>query len=514
MIYIIIILSVLFLISLLYNVKFISKTKSLEFKLQSLSDGDFTKTFNEKSIGILSNLPRLLNKLLKNIRKFIANVNSSTDHVEEYVKEITENAKNIYEGSVHNSKVIAEIASSAEKQSESMVEIYDHTEKLLNDFNTISNKTEEAKNKSSSSKKVITKSNKVFNTLLEKMEINADNSVDLVQKINRLEEKANEITMITESVNEISQNTNLLALNASIEAARAGEMGKGFAVVANEVKSLADESTEASNKIKELITSIKNEISSIANEIREDSKTIKSDISFADDSRKYFDDIVVSTDETIDVIDDINHLAKEEKKIINDIKEFMENVAATSQQNTSATEEATSTIEQQSNMIDDMFESLKELNIMTGGIKEVIHSFVKSYDIDSKMKNEINKGIKKLVKMTEDNSIQNFNKSQAEEFLQEVINKNKNFEVLTLFNSEGDTIGISYDNNLDLGSQDDLYENFNHREYFQKAIQGENYISDPYISTDSYNYCIAMSVPVNDDSNNTIGVLMADFALI
>nr|WP_252187636.1 methyl-accepting chemotaxis protein [Anaeromonas gelatinilytica] len=427
---------------------------------------------------------------------------------------MNEDSQNINDGAIHSSKVISEIANSTEKQSSSIIQAYDYTEQIIKDFNIITSKTEDAKIKAISTKDIINKNSEIFNKLLDAIKKNTDNSIDLVNKITRLEEKANEINVITESVNDISENTNLLALNASIEAARAGEMGRGFAVVANEVKSLADEASNASNHIKELINTLKKEISSIANEIRSDSDNMKEDILIADDAKKYFDNIVVSTDETINLIDLINNLAKEEEDIINNIKEFMEGVAATSQQNTGATQEASVAIEQQTYMINDMFNALKELGSKTSEIKKVINFFVKSYEIKPSTQNEIDKGVDKLISITKNSSISTFNRNSSENYMQEIIDNNKNFEIITLLDSDGNTTAISYNKELDLGNKEELYDNFKHREYFKKAMNGEIYLSDPYISTDSYNYCIAMSVPVKNNDGNTNGVLMADFALI
>jgi len=41
------------------------------------------------------------------------------------------------------------------------------------------------------------------------------------------------------------------------------------------------------------------------------------------------------------------------------------------------------------------------------------------------------------------------------------------------------------------------------------AIKGNVYCSDPYISLDSYNYCIAISVPIKKQEE-VVGVLMGD----
>ena len=74
-------------------------------------------------------------------------------------------------------------------------------------------------------------------------------SVQLVEKIDDISVKTDEIFKLLGGIKSIADQTNLLALNASIEAARAGEAGRGFAVVADEVRKLAAHSNTFNDQI-------------------------------------------------------------------------------------------------------------------------------------------------------------------------------------------------------------------------------------------------------------------------
>jgi uncharacterized protein YoxC len=77
----------------------------------------------------------------------------------------------------------------------------------------------------------------------------------LSQSMHDISLASSEASLVIREINSIAFKTNLLALNAAVESARAGEAGAGFAVVANEVRNLALEATESSRRTEEILES-------------------------------------------------------------------------------------------------------------------------------------------------------------------------------------------------------------------------------------------------------------------
>ena len=87
---------------------------------------------------------------------------------------------------------------------------------------------------------------------------------DVLDRVNHLNESADQISSVVSTVSRISSQTRMLALNATIEAARAGEAGRGFAVVAAEVKELAGQTGEATVEITQRLESLATDTAAVS----------------------------------------------------------------------------------------------------------------------------------------------------------------------------------------------------------------------------------------------------------
>lgn len=91
---------------------------------------------------------------------------------------------------------------------------------------------------------------------------------DTIYRIQRLNERSDEITKVAKSIGDLAHRTNLIALNASIQAADINENGQGFAVLAEEVERLSGRAENTNKEISSLNKSFALEISDVENSLR------------------------------------------------------------------------------------------------------------------------------------------------------------------------------------------------------------------------------------------------------
>jgi methyl-accepting chemotaxis protein WspA len=132
----------------------------------------------------------------------------------------------------------------------------------------------------------------------EKMVVMENATLDIVNRLSVLSEKAGNIAGVVKTINKVADQTNLLSLNAAIEAEKAGEYGAGFSVVASEIRRLADQTAVATFDIEQMVQDVQSAISSAVMGIDK----------FAGDTRKNAEEIRLIAEELDGVIEQVEVL--------------------------------------------------------------------------------------------------------------------------------------------------------------------------------------------------------------
>ena len=145
---------------------------------------------------------------------------------------------------------------------------------------------------------------------------------------------------------------------------------------------------------------------------------------------------------------------------------------------------------------------------MTKELKSSILSFESNFNIDDEMRKYIDESIRMMKELSGNQELATMDYNKCTAILRDYIDKNPNFDLFALMDSTGlrQAITLNYD-------EKDVYVNFAHRPYFKEAMSGKDYTSEPYISVDTSNYCLAIAVPVKKNNGEIVGIFMGDLRL-
>lgn len=269
-----------------------------------MAKGSFDVHVSQPFIGDFKKIEESIAAMTTDISMALLQLNAASDHVSKEAHQVSGNAQLLASGS-------AEQASSVEELSSTVQEILSYGKKN-------SNSAMQAKEMSSVSSRIISKSNEDMQRLMGAM--------------NDIKAKSMEINKIIKIIEDIAFQTNILALNAAVESARAGSAGKGFAVVADEVRNLAGKSADAAKSTTALI------LSSVT--------AIDQGIHFADETAKELLGAVDSAEQTTDLITKISQSTSEQASFLEQVSTGLNQISGVVQTNAATSEESASTSEE------------------------------------------------------------------------------------------------------------------------------------------------------------------------
>ena len=235
----------------------IDKTiKGIILRLKEAAKGDLTVAFNTKRKDEFRILIDEIQSTFLNMKELIRHVNGLSTQVSASSENVTKTSEVFLKSSQDISAAMNEIEQGISQQAKDAEECLQQMDNLSQKIALVSDNTKEIGQIADSTKRSIKEGTVVTEDLNHQTQSTIEITTDIINNIEKLDEKSKSISKIVNVINEIANQTNLLSLNASIEAARAGEYGKGFAVVASEIRKLAEQSQGSVNDIKKIIESI------------------------------------------------------------------------------------------------------------------------------------------------------------------------------------------------------------------------------------------------------------------
>lgn len=249
--------------------------------------------------------PEPLRSLVHRLQQTQVNLRAVVGDVRTEVRNFTEAAAEIAQGS-------HDLSARTESQASSLQETAASMEELASTVRQTADTAAKVSHESEQSSQIATSGGQAVHELGASM-----------RQMQQSSAKINEIVGLIEG---IAFQTNLLALNAAVEAARAGEQGRGFAVVASEVRNLAQRSAGAAKEIKMLIDDSVEKVGAGTKLVGQAGVTM--------------DEVVSSVRRVTDIMSEIANASQEQSAGIEQVNHSIIEMDAMTQQNAALVEEA------------------------------------------------------------------------------------------------------------------------------------------------------------------------------
>lgn len=478
-----------------------------------MSDTEVSRKLRERNLAVMfkneekREFASNLNEFVKDIRYNFANLQYKLQHNVEMSVDIFNHilsSKQIFRNINHN---IGELSHTVNASMDDINE-FKHTFSRFIDANSESRVlAEEVGSTLSGMKAAVVEGIDEYKSVIKLIEESGEYYKQITENMRSLAEQMAQMNTIIQEVKNISTQTNLLALNASIEAARAGEYGRGFTIVAQEIGKLAGQSEQAAGRVEETLNSISENTRRLSEDISAKVDTILSGVEKVRSTEQSMNDISANTDE---MQRKVRHLTQNVKIQV----EIEKNTAKMSDSMISLIDRVSQVGDEIGNDSKDYVETTEEItklinknNAEVADVLGLINSFTESLKLDSVMQNRISASIRSLESINNKADLLERSKNTASrKTLQSLTKENPHIDVVCALNAEG----YSAVSNID---EEDYVLNFKNRPYFREAFAGKTYISKPYLSTDTYNYTVAVSIPIRS-GGSVIGVMMADVSLV
>ncbi|MFC5468696.1 methyl-accepting chemotaxis protein [Cohnella suwonensis] len=363
--------------------------------------------------------------------------------------------------------------------------------------------TEELSSQSRETRDVVVEVCKSLNHTDEVMNDLSKNHGTMESRVNELIAQASKIGEINELIQEIVTQTSLLALNAAIEAAHAGEHGRGFSVVAQEIRKLADQSGQAVKRSTGIVNSIGEGIRQVVGSVEREKQSVALGLSEMNRTR-----------EKMDVI--FNSFLKVEEHVVRTMDfavEQAERTTAASGMLEDVVESVAVTMES----VDQTLEQNEKQRIEIGNLGRVSVQLKGSSDElvaavqnaggrlwDGAVKADTEKWTELLLALSSDQALAGMTEEAHRELLGGLLRRSAGMEAIWSNRSDGSFVYSEPSAGL---------LNARGREWWKRAMAGETFVSDAYISAITKKPCVTVSMPLKRVDGSAFGVVGIDIVI-
>lgn len=330
---------------------------------------------------------------------------------------------------------------------------------------------------------------------------------ETVEYMNRLGAAVEQVTYILQTVENIAKQTHMLSLNASIESARAGEYGKGFTVVAEEIRKLSEGSKSSVDEISNLVGSISLEMDHLKNRVNNDLVNVNKSVACSKNVENSLNRIQMSFDKMQDMMHNIIKVSQEEYALAGNINDKVTLINGVLTNVASGIDVVYDSINEQKKHLGE----IESLGSRLTGSSQNLEMLSDKRNI-SLLKNNLerfNEMVDDTVVLVKEQLLENHNiydmdPESHQVLLDDFLQQHGYIEAIWTNNVKGKFIYSNPPAGI---------ANAKVRDWFKESIEGQLFVSDVYISSITKHPCITISLPIEDQSEQCIGVLGVDLKL-
>jgi len=318
----------------------------------------------------------------------------------------------------------------------------------------------------------------------------------MVQQVNASIERMRHIEEINELLRDIVGQTSLLALNASIEAARAGESGRGFVVVAQQIKKLAEQSREAVGRSSGFVLEIEQGASQVAASVETERTSVQRAIGHVRDIEMRLTGVASAVQAVHDSVGDVADANREQRVRISRTSEMVQEAAELGQ-------ETVQSVEQTMNDMVLQREGIDSLQAVGGGLQQTSSELISAIlalrkeGASAASGVDVDEGKRILQRIARELSNAGFDKERHRTTLARALTEHEGVEAVWSNDRDGRFIFSEPAAGL-------LHAR--HREWWKRAMSGELYISEPYVSAITKRPCVTLAVRCEGAAGAVVGI--------
>ena len=349
---------------------------ALEGQASQLADGNLrVPQLPVESEDEIGSMTRAFNTMQEHLHDLISKMAATSEQVAAASEELTANAQQSADASVHVAETIGEVSAGMDQQLADIHGAKKNVDSVFIDITAMTEKTKKVTEAAVSTSDAAKQGEMLMKDATTKMahiETSVMNSADVVRTLG---ESSQQIGQIVEAISSIADQTNLLALNAAIEAARAGEHGRGFAVVADEVRKLAAESQESAEQIKERILTIQKDTAHAVEAMEEGKTEVQLGAKAIRDVGEQFQDIMGQVNDIRNQIDEISTSVDSVSSGAGHIVDAVDSIDSVSRKTADHTSSISASTEEQSASNEEIAAASQSLAHLASDMQTAINKF-------------------------------------------------------------------------------------------------------------------------------------------